>query len=269
MAQGQCEWGYTGENGPEKWAEKFPEAAGTKQSPVDIDTSSVCTGRNAPDLKWCYSVNHTRSVVNPGYCWRVDENGFDSELRGGPLGNNVYKLEQWHCHWGSKNGEGSEHTVDGRSFSGELHLVHWNTSKYNSFAEAAGKEDGLAVLGVFLIAGEKHNELDKVIRMLPFIQHKGDKVTMSEPLDPANLLPARMAYWTYHGSLTTPPCTESVTWIIFKDPVECSAEQLALMRTLRCSEAAHGVEVLELRHNFRPTLPLGKRELREYGAGGN
>lgn len=46
---------------------------------------------------------------------------------------------------------GSEHTVDGRSFSGELHLVHWNTSKYNSFQEAAGREDGLAVLGVLLM----------------------------------------------------------------------------------------------------------------------
>lgn len=74
-----------------------------------------------------------------------------TELRGGPLGSDVYKLQQWHCHWGARNGEGSEHTVDGRSFSGELHLVHWNTSKYNSFAEAAGQADGLAVLGVFLM----------------------------------------------------------------------------------------------------------------------
>lgn len=62
----------------------------------------------------------------------------------------MYKMQQWHCHWGAKNGEGSEHTVDGRSFSGELHLVHWNTTKYNSFQEAAGREDGLAVLGVLL-----------------------------------------------------------------------------------------------------------------------
>lgn len=74
-----------------------------------------------------------------------------SELRGGPLGSDVYKMQQWHCHWGARNGEGSEHTVDGRSFSGELHLVHWNTSKYNSFQEAAGQEDGLAVLGVLLM----------------------------------------------------------------------------------------------------------------------
>ncbi|KAI5635751.1 eukaryotic-type carbonic anhydrase domain-containing protein [Phthorimaea operculella] len=259
------EWGYTSENGPSKWAEIFPEAAGAKQSPVDIDTTQAKTGRSAPPLVWNYSVNHTRSVVNPGYCWRVDENGFSSELRGGPLGNDVYKLQQWHCHWGAVDGEGSEHTVDGRAFSGELHLVHWNTSKYNSFAEAAGQADGLAVLGVLLAVGKKHDELEKVVRLLPFITHKGDKVTMMDPLDPAKLLPKRNAFWTYHGSLTTPPCTECVTWILFKDPVECSAEQLACMRKLRCGEASAGEEAMELLHNYRPTNPLGNRELRDYG----
>lgn len=75
--------------------------------------------------------------------------------------------------------------------------------------------------------GSQHAELDKVVRLLPYIQHKGDKVTMSEPLDPAKLLPVRTAYWTYPGSLTTPPCTESVTWILFKDPVQVSAEQVS------------------------------------------
>lgn len=77
-----------------------------------------------------------------------------------------------------------------------------------------------------LQVGTKHDELEKVVRLLPFIQHKGDKVTMSEPLDPARLLPQRTAYWTYPGSLTTPPCTESVTWILFKEPIQVSAEQV-------------------------------------------
>lgn len=64
--------------GPATWIEKFPEARGTRQSPVDIDTSRASSGVCAPPLKWNYSVNHPRSVVNPGYCWRVDENGYDS-----------------------------------------------------------------------------------------------------------------------------------------------------------------------------------------------
>ncbi|CAH2989480.1 unnamed protein product [Chilo suppressalis] len=259
------DWGYTCENGPATWTEKYPEAGGARQSPVDIVTSRARSSNSAPPLRWKYSVNHTRSVLNPGYCWRVDENGYESELRGGPLGSDVYMLEQWHCHWGREDGEGSEHTVDGRSFSGELHLVHWNTSKYDSFQEAAGKPDGLAVLGVLLAVGSKHQELDKVVRLLPFIQHKNDKVTLSEALDPAQLLPPRVAYWTYPGSLTTPPCTESVTWILFKEPIQVSAEQLALMRRLRCGEPSCGSEAMEVLHNYRPTLPLGNRELRDYG----
>lgn len=64
--------------------------------------------------------------------------------------NNKYQLEQFHCHWGCSDGKGSEHTVDGTSYSGELHLVHWNKTKYSSISEAASHPDGLAVLGVFL-----------------------------------------------------------------------------------------------------------------------
>lgn len=77
-------------------------------------------------------------------------NGNGSNLSGGPLYNDDYVIEQFHSHWGSDVHKGSEHTVDGVCFAGELHLVHWNHTKYSSFAEAAGKPDGLAVLGVFL-----------------------------------------------------------------------------------------------------------------------
>lgn len=253
--------------GPATWTDKFPEARGARQSPININTSKATSSPDpAPPLKWRYSVNHTRSVVNPGYCWRVDENGYDSELTGGPLGSDVYRLQQWHCHWGAVDGQGSEHTVDGRTFSGELHLVHWNTTKYKSFSEAAGQYDGLAVLGVFLAVGRNHPELDKVVKLLPFIKHKNDKVTMPNPLDPARLLPTSTGYWTYPGSLTTPPCTESVTWILFKQPVQVSADQLASMRKLRCGEAStRGVEEMELMNNHRPPLPLGNRVLRDYG----
>ena len=101
-------------------------------------------------LKWSYVPENTKSLVNPGYCWRVDVNGKGSELCGGPLHDDTYVLEQFHCHWGCSDSKGSEHTVDGESFAGELHLVHWNHTKYRTFAEAAGQPDGLAVLGVFL-----------------------------------------------------------------------------------------------------------------------
>lgn len=137
--------------GPEKWHELFPMASGHRQSPVNISTSDTTRGSSLKvPLTWKYVPENTRSLVNPGYCWRVDVNGVGSELTGGPLSRNKYQLEQFHCHWGCSDGKGSEHTVDGVSYSGELHLVHWNKTKYTSIEEAAGHPDGLAVLGVFL-----------------------------------------------------------------------------------------------------------------------
>lgn len=107
-------------------------------------------------ITFCIHLPKWRNIQNIINC-------FFAELRGGPLGQDVYKLQQWHCHWGAVNGEGSEHTVDGRSFSGELHLVHWNTTKYNSFQEAAGQPDGLAVLGVLLMVS--HQNITKMMSL--------------------------------------------------------------------------------------------------------
>lgn len=262
-------WGYSSTNGPEKWPELFPMASGHRQSPVNIDTTSTTRSSTLKKpLSWKYLPENTRSLVNPGYCWRVDVNGDGSELTGGPLTDDKYKLEQFHCHWGCSDGKGSEHTVDGLSYSGELHLVHWNTTKYPTFEEAAKHPDGLAVLGVFLKAGQNHDELDKVAKYLPFISHKGDRVTLPEPCDPSKLLPNNPAYWTYFGSLTTPPFSESVIWLVFKEPVEVSKKQLELMRNLRCYDVnepcpcdGNGKVI----NNYRPPLPLGGRELREIG----
>merc|ERR1712016_99717 len=72
-----------------------------------------------------------------------------SGLTGGPLEDDVYQLAQFHAHWGGENARGSEHTVDGKSFSAELHLVHYNT-KYGDLGNAVDKPDGLAVLGMFI-----------------------------------------------------------------------------------------------------------------------
>ncbi|KAJ8670445.1 hypothetical protein QAD02_001704, partial [Eretmocerus hayati] len=138
---------------PSTWVEKFPMAAGSRQSPVNIETDLAESDHEAlssKPLRWKYAATASRKLVNPGYCWRVDTDGEGTFLSGGPLMDDVYKLEQYHCHWGCSDSRGSEHTVDGQAFAGELHLVHWNTTKYKTFAEAAKAPDGLAVLGVFL-----------------------------------------------------------------------------------------------------------------------
>ena len=85
-------------------------------------------------------------------------------IKGGPLpGDKWYALEQFHCHWGSSDMIGSEHTVNGKPFAAELHMVYWNAAKYDNFKQAMKCPDGLAVLAVFLEEGQtRTNELHKV-----------------------------------------------------------------------------------------------------------
>lgn len=148
--------------------------------------------------------------------------------------------------------------------------MHWNISKYKSFSEAAGQADGLAVLGIFIEEGDAHEELQKVVDALPKITLKGQKTELSAPVDLNKLLPDFSQYWTYEGSLTTPPCTESVIWMISKQPIRASGRQLSAFRNLRCYGPGEQCPCDELQgllvQNYRPPMPLGNRQLRECGS---
>uniref|UniRef100_H3CA26 Carbonic anhydrase n=2 Tax=Tetraodon nigroviridis TaxID=99883 RepID=H3CA26_TETNG len=181
-------------------------------------------------------------------------------LKGGPL-QDKYRLCQFHFHWGESNAWGSEHTVDRRLFPSELHLVHWNSDKYSLFEEAVTEENGLAVIGVFLKVGKRHEGLQKLVDALPAIRHK-DSVVEFTRFDPACLLPSNTEdYWTYHGSLTTPPLTESVSWIIMKQHIEVSHDQLAVFRSLLFTSAEEEVQK-SMVNNFRVQQPLCGRTVR-------
>ncbi|KAH0515349.1 Carbonic anhydrase 13 [Microtus ochrogaster] len=164
-------------------------------------------------------------------------------LRGGPL-TGSYRLRQFHLHWGSADDHGSEHMVDGVRYAAELHVVHWNSDKYPSFVEAAHESDGLAVLGIFLQIGEHNPQLQKITDILDSIKEKG-KQTRFTNFDPLSLLPPSWDYWTYPGSLTVPPLLESVTWIVLKQPINISSQQVHLLTNLpreqlaTCSNTAH------------------------------
>ena len=133
-----------------------------------------------------------------------------------------------HAHWGDAEGVGSEHTLDGKQYDAELHIVHYNT-KYGNAGEAFDKEDGLAVLGMLLKVGKENKELQKVLGRLKELEEVYDKVAIEESLIIDNLLPADKSFFTYPGSLTTPPLYESVTWIVFNQPIEISPEQVGFI----------------------------------------
>lgn len=258
-------WGYEEHNGPDKWFKDFPVAKeGKRQSPIDLSTELAQTDgalRSAP-ITCTYVDKNILNVENTGASWKVNVDGKGSCLTGGALAGE-YELWQFHAHWGAEDTKGSEHTVEGKMYPAELHLVHWNKSKYSSPNEAAGEPDGLAVLGIFLEVGEKHEEFDKVCKLLEKIKFKGDKVSFEEPVEPSKFLPSdTKSLYTYEGSLTTPPLLESVIWTVFKEPVQISKEQLDCMRSMKCG-CKEDEKDLQMVDNYRPPCPLGNRTLRQ------
>ena len=179
------------------------------------------------------------------------------------------------AHWGDKSGVGSEHTVDGAPYDAELHIVHFNT-KYGSPGEAFDKEDGLAVLGIFINVGKEHPEFEKMCKRLGDIEHPFHVAQLEEEVDPTNFLPSNKSYFTYPGSLTTPPLHESVTWVVFKEHIEMSQKQVRnlyhlynqltglplQLDSIRSLKTGSGIKKKVLINNYRPPCDHAERIIR-------
>ena len=122
----------------------------------------------------------------------------------------IFNLLQLHFHAPSKN------LIAGHSFPLEMHLVH------------SDKNGNLAVVGVMLKEGKTNLELAKIWSKMP----KSGEVDLGSKIDLTNLLPKEQAYYRFNGSLTTPPCTEGVTWFVMKNPITISSQQLAQFKSL-------------------------------------
>ncbi|XP_061925701.1 carbonic anhydrase [Entelurus aequoreus] len=252
-------WGYGPNNGPDKWGAEYPVAGGQRQSPIDINPQAAIFSSSARTLRVQYDPSKSSGLLNNGHSFQVDflDDDDSCALTGGPI-SGKYRLKQFHFHWGASDDRGSEHTLCGLTFPCELHLVHWNT-KYASFGEAASQPDGLAVVGVFLKIGAANPKLQKVLDALDAIKTKGKQSSFSN-FDPKTLLPASLDYWTYDGSLTTPPLLESVTWIVLREPISVSPAQMAKFRGLQFS--AEGESPSCMVDNYRPPQPLKGRQVR-------
>ncbi|XP_054159774.1 carbonic anhydrase 7-like [Oppia nitens] len=260
----------------EHWYTDYPiSLIGKRQSPINIQTNKCLLNNRDLELKPLiikYPKELTDLVLkNPRddkfFGWRVDvfnENDI-STLSGGPLDHN-YRLAQFHCHWGKSCNCGSEHTIDDKQYSAELHFVFWNTDLYTSPQEALHSPHGLSVLAVFLESCDKPNEeMSKLTQLMPQITYKGQKIVVKEAINISNLLPTERSYWTYSGSLTTPPLWETVEWIVFKHPIRCTQQQIDTFRQLSYyslsdgqSYEANGYEC-NINDNYRTQQPLNDR----------
>lgn len=250
-------WGYDKHNGPSVWHQNFPKAAGKRQSPINIVSGSCQSHSYSHPLKVDYSPEANLEVTNNGFTFLATIKG-ENSICGGPLETTPYKLHSFHFHWGSDDSHGSEHTIDEKAYPAELHLVHWNYTKYPDFAEAAAAEDGLSVLGIFLKVGEHSAILQVLCDAMDKVQACDSKHTLPEPFDLPSLVDGEhsgdaIQFYTYPGSLTTPPCHESVTWLVSKNMLSCSSEQLTHFRNLIGKNSAPLVD------NYRPVLDVGNR----------
>ncbi|XP_043110256.1 uncharacterized protein LOC122355757 [Puntigrus tetrazona] len=240
---------------------------GSKQSPIDIVTATVQGNPNLTALNFtCFDDNSTfLSVVNSGDSVVVYLDDDKIQVEGGGLPG-VYNTKQFHLHWGNgSSSPGSEHTVDGKQYPMELHIVSVH-SKYNgniSAALAAKDSAGLAVLGFFI---EGTNEVNKtkswdiLTSYLTSIPTSGsqtsdimNQITLDGLLEGVD----RTKYYRYQGSLTTPNCNEAVIWTVFKEPVKVSHDFISRFSTTVLFRD-RSTSVLNT-NNFRGVQPLNGR----------
>lgn len=219
-------WSYEGDSGPANWSKINVDwgkcGNGTRQSPIDIrDGMKV-------DLEQISFDYHPSSfnVVDNGHTVQVSV-GSGNYIT---VQNRMFELQQFHFH------RPAEDRINGKTYEMVVHLVH---------RDAEGR---LAILAVMLERGEPQPTIQTVWNNLPL--EKFDTMSPSILLDPANLLPARRDYYTFMGSMTEPPCTEGVLWLVMKQPMQASGAQMALFSRL-------------YPFNARPLQPANGRIIKE------
>ena len=202
-------WDYTGKRGPEAWAKLDPAykacSAGKEQSPLDIRNAK--RNKALKPIEFHYIAGQA-TLENTGHTVKVTVAPGSYMIANGTR----YDLVQFHFH------HPSEETVKGKLSDMVVHLVH---------KSADGK---LAVIAIRLNEGAPNAVLASLWEHLPTKVGATDKT--SEEINAAGLLPADRSYWTYTGSLTTPPCTEGVQWFVFEQEKELSREQLRAFAAL-------------------------------------
>ena len=219
-----AEWSYDGKTGPEHWGDLDPTYVlaknGKHQSPIDIRSSQSA---NLPEINFEYKPSRIHLIYN-GHTIQENEDPGSFEI----IGNRRYQLQQFHFH------SPSEHTVDGKHYPMEMHLVH---------KSATGS---VGVVAVFIEEGKHNQAFDPAWTVLPDAESPRRDLNMT--IDTLALLPKDHSYYQYFGSFTTPPCTEQVNWVVLKTPISLSKQQIERFRSV-------------IKDNNRPVQPLNDRRV--------
>jgi carbonic anhydrase len=211
------EWSYSGSGAPEHWGtlqHEFAECQlGMHQSPIDIQNTKAS---NSVNIQFDY-VATPLTVANNGHSIQVNyASGSTVTIDG-----EKYALLQFHFH------TPSEHRIGGISSPMELHLVHRHLD--------AAKSNQLAVLAVMLKEGDANPVIQQIWDNIPPMGQ--NRQILGQSLNAIALLPQEADYYSYDGSLTTPPCTENVKWYIFEQPMAVSVEQIQAFQSIYAQDA--------------------------------
>ncbi len=227
QAHSEHEWGYSGSEGPDHWADLNPKFAACKtghsQSPVNIvHTQSAAL----PAIQFEYKPTALH-IINNGHTIQINY-APGSFIK---IGDKRYELKQFHFH------HPSEETIQGKRFPMELHLVH---------SDAAGN---IAVVSVLLEEGSANPLIETLWGLAPKAPGP-EKIAANLQINAADLLPSRQSYFTFPGSLTTPPCTEGVRWLVLETPLAISNKQVETFAKIypydeRPTQSLNGRTILE------------------------
>jgi len=276
----RASWGYSASNGPATWATNYPDyCAGDMQSPIDLDSSKAVMMDPGPITMVGYNLEQMGRINNNGHTLGFTfVNASTPYIMGGRLpAGDRFEFLQLHWHWGSDSSKGSEHTMDGKEYPIEVHLVHVNTKYYVDGAasnENFAKPDGLAVIGIFYEVSTEDNAnltniVSKVNEVADYIQLRRkrkqgradiNEVDLDMNLRLDSFLPADTTqYYYYQGGLTTPNCDEAVLWTNMKSTQTISEAQLEVFRTMTDNDGT------SLNNNYRPPQPLNARTIYSTG----
>lgn len=270
LAKGAWKYGDSdlvhGVYGPDAWGNVASSCRQADQSPIDIVTKDVESDASLGELD--ITCDNDKGLfngilLNNGYepILTTDDKRGMCNMTGVPFDNKNFALHDLNIHFGCEVDRGSEHTIDGKPFPAELQLMFYNTD-YGYYDNAASKQDGLAAISVLLKVGKSENEaIDSIVDQVDDVAEEGSSIPVYTPADNmtlADLVPdlakVHAPYYTYIGSLTTPPCYETVKWIVMKHHVTISKDQFEAFKKLKSKQGSEC-------DNFRPTRPMNGRKV--------